>query len=79
MEALTPLGEIGEALGRRALTFIRHIVGKPREGINRGDMRAHVARQQAGSDRKILVVLAGEALAVRVRVSHHSISAMPER
>jgi hypothetical protein len=75
------------ALARRTLPFVRKVVGGAGKGIDGGDVRARVARQQPRGDRKILVMASGipDAGGVRIRyrvIDHslyHSVSGSPAR
>ncbi len=56
VEARVPGVEVSETAGGRLVPFVGHIVGQPREGVDRGDVRTHPRRQEPGRDRKILVM-----------------------
>ena len=81
LQALSPVVEQRQAIGRRAVALVGEVVGRTGECVDGGDVRAHRGREQERRDGKILVVLAGGAFArgVRVGQGHHSASATPAR
>ena len=78
-----PVVEIGNPVGRRPGALVGHVVGQPRERVDRRDVRAHAGREQTRRDREVLVVRLRQPLAVGVGSgqlgAHHSISGVPAR
>ena len=68
---------------RRAVSFVSEVVGRPRKGIDGGDVRAGVARQQPRRDRKIFIVAVGIGDAGSIGLIdcglYHSTSGIPAR
>ena len=64
-----------------AVPFVGEIVGRSRERVERGDVRAHPTRQQERRHRKILVVRAtvASARSVGSLQIYHSVSTTPAR